>query len=452
MAVEAATHTSKSPQAYEEFRPKAEDAHSKSLFQSAFGACGCAVALTYLTILLHVFVLPEKLWDSENLGPLRIGESSVFGSRPRCFTEPISSQHSLGSPLCIVSLYVAVFLFWLAVPAISLKFGFSASCDTGAPDLAYVVYGAFALLHTVVALGICYSGDITLQPFFNKMDSLGILVALSFLEHFDIYTTAIFPGVAYACNESITPKWIESWKQASWGHSLAFVLEELQFGGLALTLYVAGVYIPQFLQLSPVATLVCFSLTFLGVLLWVMHSWWVGLAVLVCEHTLYWIIVWRFGTSWPELTVLPLTFRKGDMVAAYAGILIFKPSGNVSGKLLYITSVKLIFDNLLQLWIQSSEFVLSFEQIEDASKKKALLSMGLALMVAASKLIQLIALAVERFSDAPNKSVGLLDSLFLLLPVICFGLGPWLWTIAKIYYAYHCDSHVWNLSSGCVEF
>ena len=35
------------------------------------------------------------------------------------------------------------------------------------------------------------------------------------------------------------------------------------------------------------------------------------------------------------------------------------------------------------------------------------------------------------------------------LPVLCFGMV--LWTSAKIYFAFQCDSHMWNLTSGCMH-
>ena len=31
------------------------------------------------------------------------------------------------------------------------------------------------------------------------------------------------------------------------------------------------------------------------------------------------------------------------------------------------------------------------------------------------------------------------------------GLGVVLWTSAKIYFAFQCDSHRWNLTSGCMH-
>ena len=33
--------------------------------------------------------------------------------------------------------------------------------------------------------------------------------------------------------------------------------------------------------------------------------------------------------------------------------------------------------------------------------------------------------------------------------ILCFGMV--LWTSAKIYFAFQCDSHMWNLTSGCVH-
>lgn len=122
---------------------------------------------------------------------------------------------------------------------------------------------------------------------------------------------------------------------------------------------------------------------------------------------------------------------------------------NPIARLLMISSSKLIFENMLQLWIQSSAFGISFDMLDYNAKMKALISIGLALAVSASKMFPLFKTTRTLLNNA--SCVGAFLVVILgIMPVICFCLLPWLWIVAKIYYAFHCDSHVWNLTSGCV--
>jgi len=95
---------------------------------------------------------------------------------------------------------------------------------------------------------------------------------------------------------------------------------------------------------------------------------------------------------------------------------------------------KTLIGNALQLWLQASFFELAFEDMETQARYKILAGMAMtALQVCA------------RCSDALGK-LGCLGIGFTAL-----NLSIVIWGGAKVYYAYKCPSHVWNLTTSCVN-
>eukprot|EP00931_Biecheleriopsis_adriatica_P028820 TRINITY_DN17184_c0_g1_i2.p1 TRINITY_DN17184_c0_g1~~TRINITY_DN17184_c0_g1_i2.p1 ORF type:complete len:557 (-),score=87.87 TRINITY_DN17184_c0_g1_i2:128-1798(-) len=353
---------------------------------------------------------------------------------------------------------LGAFLYWVVMPVTMLAFGYTATCEGGTPDLAYEIYGIFLVAHMVIAGAGIKSGMKTAVWEFS-MESFPILCVLSGLEHFDMSTDSMFPGTTHACSEQITPMWLESWRQATFGHCFVPLLETLGVDGFALTMFIGGAFIPQFLVLTPFGTCACLVLTVLTVYLWLLVSWAAALALLGVQALLYVGLVRFHGSAEPVMGNLAGMTQSDEHLANYAGILVFKMEGGApvvsdpAGKLAFISATKLIFENILQLWVQSSAFALAFGQLQNSAKVKALISMCLGLGVAATKLFPLLklgAILTYEAASEPNYFACSLIVIFFALPVVVLGFGPWLWTIAKIYFAFECDSHIWNLSSGCV--
>ena len=56
----------------------------------------------------------------------------------------------------------------------------------------------------------------------------------------------------------------------------------------------------------------------------------------------------------------------------------------------------------------------------------------------------------ENFALASSDCEHYIFGLFLSWPPV-LALGMVLWSVAKIYFAFQCESHMWNLTSGCVH-
>ena len=106
---------------------------------------------------------------------------------------------------------------------------------------------------------------------------------------------------------------------------------------------------------------------------------------------------------------------------------------------------RVLLENCAQLWLQSSFFGVVFDRLSEKARYKVLASMALGLAGATYK----SAMGIK----AVRSEVGDHEALwftFVLFPHV-ISLGVVLWTSAKILAAYQCDSHMWNLTSGCVH-
>ena len=113
-----------------------------------------------------------------------------------------------GRHLCNAHIWVAAFLYHLALPATSLLLSMQATCAGGAPYLAYEVYAGFLAVHailTVYAMNDAGIGFFDAAAFsgWNPLKWTPVLYLLSLLEHLDIFTDALFVGSAAACSETI---------------------------------------------------------------------------------------------------------------------------------------------------------------------------------------------------------------------------------------------------------
>ena len=132
-----------------------------------------------------------------------------------------------------------------------------------------------------------------------------------------------------------------------------------------------------------------------------------------------------------------------------------------------LTSISKVFlENVVQLWLQASFFALIFKRLHHVGKAgeslrvvrehlehlalvgevKLLISMGLGLI---SCLVKVLPIAVGLCRALINGSIRWEISLVILLGQMVAVLGV-AWTAAKLYQSFHCESHIWNLTSGCV--
>jgi len=290
------------------------------------------------------------------------------------------------------------------------------------------------------------------------MSSFPVLLAVMIIEHFDMSTDALFTGSASACSARIHDKWIHSWKIIPYiGPVVSGMLGEIGFGGFALAVFVCGAYIPQFVNiLSLLAPGAIFG-TAITVAIWTQFDWYVGAPVMLIAIGLtdIYLAKRQWSTAFNFWDVAN-TRTNRDVVqqAMHGGFVFFEfrldPDDKVD-RALFFNLNKLIFENLVQLWIQASYFSFSFEMMNELARYKVMFSICLGLFVSLTKLLPMFPAFVElnrgHFFELPE---GLALWFCILCLVLCLLFV--VWTAAKVYFAFTCPSHVWNLAGGCVSF
>eukprot|EP00438_Fugacium_kawagutii_P026088 Skav226879 [mRNA] locus=scaffold1187:253174:253788:+ [translate_table: standard] len=129
------------------------------------------------------------------------------------------------------------------------------------------------------------------------------------------------------------------------------------------------------------------------------------------------------------------------------------PDKAKAGRLVIVGFAKVTLENMPQLLLQSSFLALVFDELTPLGRAKVLLSILLGLASASLKIWEAMKELV-RLSCRNRAKWGcegwcfafIFSALFMLAPVAV------LWTVAKLYFVLHCDTHMWNLGSGCVEW
>lgn len=95
---------------------------------------------------------------------------------------------------------------------------------------------------------------------------------------------------------------------------------------------------------------------------------------------------------------------------------------------------KVLIANAAQLWLQASFFELSFDWVGREAQCKLIAGMVIS------------GYAVFARSAGSVSQLGLSGYAFVLLSGLVSA-----WAAAKIFYAFQCADHVWNLTTGCVQ-
>ena len=113
----------------------------------------------------------------------------------------------------------------------------------------------------------------------------------------------------------------------------------------------------------------------------------------------------------------------------------------------HIVLTRVFFENIFQLWLQASFFSYMFDTLSETGRWKALASILLGLATSAAK-IPSIAFP-EGIMDAAKQGHPIAILLLLLICVVV--AGPLVAVAAKVGFAFTCPSHMWGVTTGCVE-
>ncbi|CAE7496989.1 unnamed protein product [Symbiodinium sp. CCMP2456] len=300
----------------------------------------------------------------------------------------------------------------------------------------------------------------------NPMTWTPVLFLLTLLEHMDMFTDALFVGTAAACSDTIADQFEKSWAAVGRG-GLGPLMAKLTFGGLAFS-FVLAAYLPQLVYLpSPAVPLFLPAAgLLLGALAIGYSSWAVGVAMALPLT----VAAINFGERmWRGNFTRQLEDRKEG--ALWVGMVVFQNFHYIVGdevpksvRLVAFGLVRLLYENLLQLWLQSSYFAFTFEATGDTAKAKILVSLALGLGVSVSKLPEMFSAWYDEMRLPADCRITVYetlrrcgeprrDNICPCVSVLLFclvALGPVLAVAAKVYFAYACPDHVWNILGGCV--
>ena len=109
-----------------------------------------------------------------------------------------------------------------------------------------------------------------------------------------------------------------------------------------------------------------------------------------------------------------------------------------------------ILETVPQLYLTTSLFALAFDDSNTGTKTLQLLSLGLSAMSMLKLTISLV--LDETYRDAVKRGCKEKEKavvLFLAYPMLSLVFISV--CAARVYHAFHCDSHLWNFTTGCVE-
>jgi len=348
-------------------------------------------------------------------------------------------------------------------------------CTAGFHDLTLLALVAIEVHHIYAEVCAWAAVKALLAPReIGVLRQLGVLrmrrrlVVLGVLEMLDLYTDLVFPFLARACMQEhgdVTQQWREAWRQVPVvGIVVAQVVKWLSFWGCSLFLTVGkvmligGVGIGQmFHHMRMRERQVDFTasggrcprisgevfVTWADSAQTAMMPSVAHLCEEIALQRQYKLDLQGHGGSKDVRKAMEARFNSAfgkttREMAAQLEIQDIREQEHIREVAAFEYVLMLIMTvfvgNVLQLWLQSSFFSLRFNEMGMKAKCKVLISMALSLSVALAHLKD----GVQR-----GGTCGCMLSLFIfaLLLLCC----------AKVYFVYHCPSHVWNLTTGCVE-
>eukprot|EP00438_Fugacium_kawagutii_P026087 Skav226878 [mRNA] locus=scaffold1187:242505:245508:+ [translate_table: standard] len=123
-----------------------------------------------------------------------------------------------------------------------------------------------------------------------------------------------------------------------------------------------------------------------------------------------------------------------------------------AGRFVAVGLAKVVLENVPQLLLQTSFFALVFDELTLLGRAKVLFSILVGLLSASHKILEAIGALVKEICRRPPKDSG--DCCFLSMYSAIFMLASVavLWTVVKLYFVFHCETRLWDLGRGCVEW
>lgn len=273
---------------------------------------------------------------------------------------------------------------------------------------------------------------------------LGILEMLSF------FVDLTLPIIAWHCDSSLTEKWIAAWKEVpAVGPVAVLLVRALRFWGIALLFACLRVVLTGWLGIVGMWKKVHLSKeeesrisgsTFFG---WAQYA---DMALmpsisLICQEMAL-ERKWKYdekksSNEAMEGRAKAVMGKISDRTAWELEIRDHEEEERVeaAGKChyLFLLLVKVFIGNIVTLWLLGSFLMISFHQTSLQGRAKIMAGMALSVVSSAWRCLIV------------TEELGLLGCILSLIMLLFIA-----WSSMKVYFAYQCQSHIWNLSTGCV--
>lgn len=341
------------------------------------------------------------------------------------------------------------------------------SCEEGFRNCTIIVMLVFEL-HHMYAESVAWASakEMLAPPEISVLRQLGFLgrrkriVLLGMLEVAGLYINLTFPFVARACDDVLTLRWERAWtKVPLMGGFIVWTLGYLRFWGWAflaallnviITGYVGLIHVFQHVELRKkahgkrgdggedkrISGEVFFA--------WARSAETAMMpsVAMLCEE----IAQQRRWMYDPARDASKSTKAREDMTLGKISQRMMEELQvqdleeeervEAAGKFHYslLLIVKVFIGNVLSLWLQASFMALTFSTSGHQVRAKVIASMVIS--------------SVQAFvrCSVVTMRLGLIGGglSFLIMTFV-------VWTWAKVFFAYTCPDHVWNLSTGCVD-
>lgn len=360
-------------------------------------------------------------------------------------------------------------LVWVVLPlCIGLQVlipALAPSCGSGYTNWS-LLFMLLVELHHLWAERRAWSGmrDLISPPEASVLRQLGVLasrrrcVLLGILEDLDLYTDLAFPFIALACDDEhvITNLWSDAWdKVPVLGHLMSQIILTLRFFGVALIAVGLNVVVSG---ITKIFIMMAAALTHRDSMkLWEAQQWripteaffsWAqaaecammpSVAVLSEEMAAGQRYRYRPNADSATTTKMREDYEHGKVTEEAlmtSGIHDTAEEDKIQAAerrhFNLILFQKVFLGNVLALWLQSSFLALTFQDGYSPAQIKLIISMIFSGLQAAVRCCHV---------SSQTGLAGLCVSILVMFFVA--------WSFLKVYEAYHCKYHLWNLTTGC---
>lgn len=350
------------------------------------------------------------------------------------------------------------------------------SCETGYSNLAYAGLVLVEIHHIYTEQkSWTMAKQLLTQPEMIVASQLGalrqrrFLVLLSLVSDWDVYNDVTFPMLAHSCGAEVTGRWLHSWRRAQVPPALrdlvVFLSQHLRFWGLALFLAVLEVAVSgvfglallanhaiqgghEFRQPMQTAKMIDQSENRIGgeefhglahgAETANLHSV-ANLCRMMAAQKEY---SFERSASKDEARLKAMNDRdKGKMESTIVESIEYwdqQEQSRVRKASFRYTIVllvsKVFLGNVIQLWLQASFLALAFTELGSTARCKICISLVVSSFQA---LVRCHSVACA------GGLVGTVITLVIVMFVV--------WTGLKVFFAFTCKDHIWNISGGCVS-